>query len=79
MRILVDIGHPAHVHLFRNLIKRVFREGGKAVATTRDKDVTVGLCDAYQIPQEVVSRASSGRFVHRFMEYLTRTIKVFQN
>jgi uncharacterized protein len=77
MRILVDIGHPAHVHLFRNLIKRVQAEGGAALATTREKEVTVQLCQAYGIPQLVISRKRWG-VVGSGREYLERTWKLWR-
>ena len=78
MRLLIDIGHPAHVHLFRNLIKRVEEEGGEVLAATRDKDTTVDLCEAYTIPQVVLSRAYSGRLIDGGLELLLRTVKLFK-
>jgi predicted glycosyltransferase len=78
MRLLFDIGHPAHVHLFRNLIKRVQQEGGEVLAATRDKDVTVNLCRAYKIPQIVLSQAYGGRLIAGGWELLSRTVKLFQ-
>ena len=77
MRILVDIGHPAHVHLFRNLIRRTLAEGGAALATTREKEVTVQLCQAYGIPQLVVSRKRRG-LVGNAVEYFERTWRVWR-
>lgn len=47
MRILVDIGHPAHVHYFRNMIYLLRKQGHKISITTRDKDVSIKLLDAY--------------------------------
>jgi uncharacterized protein len=78
MRLLLDIGHPAHVHLFRNLIKRVEAEGGEVLTATRDKDATVNLCKAYNIPQIVLSRAYSGRLLDGVFELLSRTMKLFK-
>ena len=43
MRLLFDLGHPAHVHLFRNLIKKVLKDGGEVLAATREKDITIDL------------------------------------
>jgi len=78
MRVLVDIGHPAHVHLFRNLINRVQQEGGEVLTATRDKDATVNLCQAYKIPQVVLSRAYSGRLLDGGFELFSRTVKLFK-
>ena len=50
MRILIDIGHPAHVHYFRNAIKILEEKGHKIRVTARDKEVSLQLLDHYQIP-----------------------------
>jgi predicted glycosyltransferase len=78
MRLLIDLGHPAHVHLFRKLIKRVKREGGEVIAASRDKDVTVDLCSAYDIPQLVLSHAYSGNMIAGGWEFLQRTAKLLR-
>ena len=40
MKILIDIGHPAHVHYFKNLIK-IMSNSSKAefLVTSRDKEM----------------------------------------
>jgi uncharacterized protein len=50
MKILFDIGHPANVHYFRNLIKWAEKEGHQYRVLARDKDVTLQLLKEYQIP-----------------------------
>ena len=47
MRILIDIGHPAHVHYFRNLAKQFISKGSEVLFTTRDKEVAIQLLDHY--------------------------------
>ena len=47
MRILVDIGHPAHVHFFKNLIWEMEKKGHEFLITARDKDVAFHLLKAY--------------------------------
>ena len=49
MKILIDIGHPAHVHLFRNMIKQLHIDGHKLQITARDKEVTFKLLNYYKI------------------------------
>jgi predicted glycosyltransferase len=78
MRLLFDLGHPAHVHLFRNLIKRSLLEGGEVFATTREKDVTVRLCQEYGIPQVVLSRANPGQLLAGFAELVLRTFRLLR-
>lgn len=38
MKILVDIGHPGHYHLHKNVIKRALSKGYKVVVVLREKD-----------------------------------------
>ena len=55
MKILVDINHPAQVHLFRNAIAQ-WREHGHLVrVTARDKDVTLHLLNSYGIEYKLAS------------------------
>jgi len=49
VKYLFDIGHPAHVHYFKNLI-RILEKGGHQVAiTTRDKEISLYLLDSYRL------------------------------
>jgi len=56
MRILVDIGHPAHVHMFKNMIWTLENDGHEVKITTRDKDVTLNLLDAYRFNYEFLGK-----------------------
>lgn len=49
MKILIDIGHPAHVHYFRNFIRIMKKKGYEFLITARDKDITFNLLDKYNI------------------------------
>lgn len=56
MKVLANIGHPAHVHLFKNLINNLERDGHIVRIVTRDKDVTLKLLDAYKFKYDVMGR-----------------------
>lgn len=43
MKILIDIGHPAHVHLFKNFAHRMENCGHKVLFTCRDKEFEIEL------------------------------------
>jgi len=58
MRVLVDIGHPAHVHFFRPVLKELRDAGHESRVTARDKDVALALLRAYAIEHRVLSRAA---------------------
>jgi uncharacterized protein len=47
MKILLDIGHPAHVHLFKNFIWEMQRRGHEFRITARDKEVSLTLLNKY--------------------------------
>ena len=49
MKILIDMGHPAQVHLFKNCIWELEERGHEILVTARDKDLTLQLLDAYNI------------------------------
>ena len=60
MNILVDIGHPAHVHFFKNAI-RIWRAHGHAVVvTTRRIPMAMHLMDVCGIEYAVVSKKRRG-------------------
>lgn len=47
MRIVVDIGHPAHVHLFKNFVWRMKAKGHEILITATKKDVSLELLNSY--------------------------------
>ena len=49
MNILVDIGHPAHVHLMRNTISDLRRDGHNVIVTTKDVPIIRQLLEHYNI------------------------------
>jgi uncharacterized protein len=49
MRIFVDIGHPAHVHYFRNFIKIMTNEGHIFFVSARNKEISHILLEKYGI------------------------------
>lgn len=56
MKILIDIGHPAHVHLFRNFAKLMHEKGHTVRFTTRDKEFETRLLDYYQLQYVCLGR-----------------------
>jgi uncharacterized protein len=52
MRILFDMGHPAHVHFFKNTIRNLQRDGHQVKITARNKEVTLALLKAYGLDYE---------------------------
>lgn len=61
MNILFDITHPAHVHLFKHVLWELESSGHDVWVTSRDKDVTVELLDAYDIPHQLLSATADNK------------------
>lgn len=47
MKILIDIGHPGHVHLFKNFALDMQKKGHKILFTCRDKEFEIKLLESY--------------------------------
>jgi hypothetical protein len=71
MRVLFDIVHPAHVHFYKHLYRRLVAEGSTCEVVARDKDVTLALLDAYGIPYTSHGRPRPG-LVRQGAELLAR-------
>jgi predicted glycosyltransferase len=71
MNILVDVGHPGHVHLFRIPIRNWLARGHQVNVTIRERDIVGQLLDAYGIPYEVASKArhSIGGLFYELVEH----------
>jgi uncharacterized protein len=76
LRVIIDIGHPAHVHFFKNTIWNLEKKGHKVMVVSRDKDVVVELLNAYGIPHTVMSKVKPGK-VHLIEEWFIREYKLF--
>ena len=70
MKILIDIGHPAHVHYFRNFIKIMESKGHNFLVIARDKEVTFSLLNAYNI--SFFSRGKGGKGLIGKSKYLIK-------
>jgi hypothetical protein len=71
MKILIDIGHPAHVHYFRNFIKIMQSKNHNILVIARDKEVSQDLLKRYDI--EYVTRGKGGDGFTGKMLYLIKT------
>lgn len=60
MNVLIDIGHPAHVHVFRNYFLAMSDLGHSVHFTCRDKDCTIDLLEHYGMPYNNIGKPYSG-------------------
>jgi predicted glycosyltransferase len=49
MKIFIDIGHPAHVHYFKNFIKIMENKGHVFFVSARERSIIFSLLDKYEI------------------------------
>lgn len=47
MNVLIDIGHPAHVHLFKHFAWEMLKDGNKVLFTCREKEFEIELLKYY--------------------------------
>lgn len=62
MKILIDILHPAHVHVFRNFHAEMSKRGHELLITARDKECSCELLERFGLPYTLISRQKSGTF-----------------
>lgn len=62
MRVLIDIGHPAHVHFFKNLIEEMEKRGHETKVTAREKEITIYLLKKNKIGHENIGKHRKGIF-----------------
>ncbi len=62
MKIFIDIGHPAHVHYFKNFIWIMQEKGHSIFVSARDKEVALELLDYYKIPYFNRGKGRKGLF-----------------
>lgn len=77
MNILFDIGHPAHVHLFRNFMMYLRENGHNVTITTRAKDITNQLLDHYGLNYLCLS-APQKKLSGMFLELAKRDYEILK-
>lgn len=76
-KILVDIGHPAHVHFFKNPIKNWLSNGFEVFVTSRRKEIATELLDSLGIPHMVLTSLGGG-IIGLGKELVTRNLKLLK-
>lgn len=77
MNILIEIGHPAHVHFFKRTIDRLQLKGANITIVSRNKDITNQLLKKLNIPFFSLSTPPKKRIFLGF-ELLFRWLAVFK-
>ncbi len=78
MKILVDIGHPAHVHFFSSPMAAWRQAGCEVIVTSRHKEIAVDLLDALGIAHRPLSALGKGGVGGLARELLNRDRRLYQ-
>lgn len=65
MKIIVETGHPAHVHSFKHIIRQLERNGHTIRICTTDKDLTLPLLKAEGFEYDVLGINRSGSLLKK--------------
>lgn len=68
MNLLVDIGHPAHVHLYKVLIKTLLDKGNRVIVTTKQNPSIINLLNECGIDYIELPRKADGLLGKAFMQ-----------
>jgi len=80
MRVLIDILHPAHVHFFRNFHAEMEARGHEVCITARDKDRSVQLLRAFDLPyQQISQQVAGGSLAVEMAKRTPRLVKVMRS
>ena len=77
MRILIDIGHPALVHYFKNFIKIMSLKNHFFKIIARDKEVTHKLLNSYNI--DFIDRGVGGKYsFYKFFYMIKANLLIYK-
>lgn len=57
-KILIDIGHPAHVHYYRNMANELGKKGHRVFWTVKDIPIAMHLLDLYGVHYTILPKKS---------------------
>jgi predicted glycosyltransferase len=75
--ILIDLGHPAHVHLFRNAARLWEAQGHTVLFSALDREMILELLRKYNLPYQVTYKRRSGKLA-KVVELIFRTLSTYR-
>lgn len=78
MKILIDIGHPAHVHYFKNFIKIMENKGHQFLIISRNKEIEHYLLKRYDIPY-VDRGKGQKKLIGKIVYYFRAVYLIYKN
>lgn len=59
INILIDMGHPAHIHFYKYFIEEMQKKGHNVLVVSRPKDVMISLLRYYDIPHNIIGKSQN--------------------
>ena len=78
MKILIDIGHPAHVHFFHQPIRLLQSAGHEVIITSRDKECALELLDGLGLEHHPLSALGKGGMLGLGKELISRDLALLR-
>ncbi len=78
MRVLIDIGHPAHVHFFKHAIALLEQRGHDVLITSRDKECALQLLDELGLTHTPLSTLKKGGLLGLGLELVRRNLALYK-
>ena len=75
MRFLIDLQHPAEIHVLKNLVSLLRASGHEVRFTGRDKDIVVALAKEMGEDVQIFGKARKG-FLHLALEFFYRATRL---
>jgi predicted glycosyltransferase len=75
--ILIDVGHPAHVHLFRNAARDWQAQGHHILFSALDREMILYLLQTYGLPHRVTYQRRKGKLA-LLVELVLRTLATYR-
>lgn len=77
MKLLIDVNHPAHVHLFKNLAWELENKGHEVLWAARPRDIVGALLDRYGFEYKMLTSAKPG-YINMAKELIERDLKIYK-
>jgi len=74
MKILFSVAHPAHVHLFKEMIWKLHDQNHNVIICARKKEATIDLLNKFGFPYAVISETKPSQ-INLLMEQIQRIIR----
>ena len=77
MNVLIDIGHPGHIHLLKNLYWEFIKNNHNVFVVTKDVPILLELLDSYNIPYTKIGGKKDSLF-QKALAQIINNWKVFK-